>query len=82
MKEEHPELAKVKERTKEADAKQKASSRADAIERKYASKADDSEGTQLEKKMQKDLDYRCEGESRCGCFSFCRKYTYIYSTAT
>ena len=80
MKEEDPELAKVKERTKEADAKQKASSRADAIERKYASKADDSEGTQLEKKMQKDLDYRCEGESRCGCFSFCRKYT--YSTAT
>ena len=51
----------MKQRTIETDARAKENSRADAIERKYEAKADDSEGTRLEKKMQKDLDYRCEG---------------------
>ena len=54
-------MAAIRQRTIDTDAKDGAGSRSDTIDQKYAQGSGDSEGKRLEKKLHKDLDYKCEG---------------------
>ena len=57
-----PAIQEIKERTDEVDRQDGAGSRTQYIDNKYAPSGHDSEGRKLEKKLQRDLDYKCEGQ--------------------
>ena len=62
IKEPDPAIEEIRERTNEVDRKDGAGSRIDVIDNKYAASAQDSDGRKMEKKLQRDLDYKCEGQ--------------------
>ena len=63
IKEPDPAIEEIRERTNEVDRKDGAGSRIDVIDNKYAASAQDSDGRKMEKKLQRDLDYKCEGQT-------------------